>query len=84
MGVGVAHFDVDNGSDKVFPSATVAIASRYPFDKDFSFQTELRGNFTLTDEDSDVFCNEAGSCSAEFESAFFVDIAINLGVTMTF
>lgn len=83
IGVGGAYYDVDGGHDDVFPSLTAALGTKYQIDENFAIVTELRGYATLTDEDSDLFC-QGESCLGEFDNALWFETSISLGVSYSF
>ncbi len=83
IGLGGAYYDVEDGSDDIFPSFTAALGTKYQINQQFAFVTELRSYVTLTDEDNELFC-QAGNCLAEFEDSLWIETAISVGVTYSF
>lgn len=83
IGVGGAYYDVANGHDDVFPSLTAALGTKYKIDDNLSIVTELRGYATLTDEDSDIFC-QGDNCLAEFDNALWFETSISVGISYSF
>ena len=83
IGLGGAYYDVENGSDDLLPSLTAALGTKYKIDNNFSVVTELRGYATLTDDDSELFCQN-GSCVAEFDGTLWIETSISVGVSYSF
>ena len=82
LGLGGAMFDSGH-SEQVYPSATVAIGTRYQFSDNLAFFTELRAYASLVDEEDDVFCS-ADTCHAQFEDSLWVDTNISVGLAFRF
>lgn len=83
LGLGGAYYDVENGSSSIFPSLTAALGTKYKIDDSLSFVTEIRSYITLTDEESDIFCQD-NECIAEFESALWIETSLSVGVSYSF
>lgn len=82
LGLGGTFMDSDYKSD-LYPSATIAIGTRYEFSPTLAFVTELRTYATLTDEDDDFFC-EQSNCAAEFDDTLYIESSISIGLAYTF
>lgn len=82
LGLGGAMFDSQH-SEEVYPSATVALGTRYQFSDSLSFFTELRAYASLVDEDDNVFCS-ADICHAQFEDSLWLDTNISVGLAFKF
>ena len=82
LGIGFAQFDAQYDDD-IFPSAGVAVGTRHQFSDKLAFVTELRGNFSLVDEDSGIFCQN-DVCSAEFSEALWLDTSFSVGLSYQF
>ena len=82
VGIGATYFKSDFDS-AVYPSLTVAVGTRYQFDDNLVFVTELRGYATLTDDDDTLFC-QSETCYAQFERAVWLDGQISVGLAYSF
>jgi len=82
FGLGGAYVNSDYESG-LYPSATVALGTRYEFSPFFALTTELRAYATLTDEDDDFFCKN-DVCVAAFDDALYVDTSIAIGFAFAF
>lgn len=83
LGVGGAYLDADYGSDKLYPSATAAIGTRYEFYKNMTIVTELRGYATLINKDDAIFCQQA-LCRANFDNSLWTDSTISVGIAIKY
>jgi hypothetical protein len=83
IGVGGAYFDADQGSEELYPSASVAFGTRYEFAENIALVTELRAYATLVDEDDLMFCQQ-DSCSANFDDSLWIDSSISVGIAFKF
>lgn len=83
LGFGGAHFDAEQGSDELYPSASVAFGTRYEFSKQMALVTELRAYATLIDEDDAIFCLQ-DNCSANFTDSLWIDSSISVGIAIKF
>jgi hypothetical protein len=83
LGLGAAYFDAEQGTKEVYPSASVAIGTRYEFSQQMALLTELRAYATLVDEDDAMFCQQ-NICNANFSNSLWVDSSIVLGVAIKF
>ena len=83
LGLGGAYFDAKQGSEEVYPSASVAFGTRYEFSQKMALITELRAYATLVDEDDAMFCQQ-GICSANFSDSLWIDSSISLGIAIKF
>ncbi|REL25963.1 hypothetical protein DXX93_04890 [Thalassotalea euphylliae] len=82
LGLGGTYMDSDYESG-LYPSATIAIGTRYEFSPTFALVTELRTYATLTDDDDDFFC-EGAICAAEFDDTLYIDSSISIGIAFAF
>lgn len=82
IGLGGAYFDTDE-SEELYPSATVAIGTRYEFSNNLALVTELRTYASLVDEDDQSFCSN-DSCYAQFEEALWIETAVSVGLAYKF
>ncbi|MFD2164756.1 outer membrane beta-barrel protein [Thalassotalea euphylliae] len=82
IGLGGAYIDTDYESE-IFPSATLAVGTRYEFTPFFAMFTEIRGYATYTDEDDETFCRD-DVCIAEFDDAIYYDTSISVGLAFAF
>ena len=82
IGLGGAYLDSDYNSE-IYPSATIAVGTRYEFSPNFSLFTELRGYATLTDEDDNLFC-KGDVCAGQFDDAVYIDTSISVGLAFAF
>lgn len=82
LGLGGAQFDT-SFNEKFYPSATVAIGTRYEFSNNLSFITELRAYGSLVDEEDKLFC-QGDNCHARFESSLWVETNISIGIAYRF
>jgi len=82
LGIGFAQFDADNG-DELFASAGVGIGTRYEFSDNLAFVTEIRSNFSVVDDESDIFCQN-DACSAQFADSIFIDTSFSIGIAYRF
>jgi hypothetical protein len=83
LGVGGAYFDAEQGSEELYPSASVAFGTRYEFSDQMALVTELRAYATLIDEDDAIFCQQE-ICSANFIDSLWVDSSIAVGIAIKF
>ncbi|MFT5635111.1 MAG: hypothetical protein ACI89T_000542 [Cognaticolwellia sp.] len=83
LGLGGAYFDAEQGSEEVYPSASVAFGTRYEFSKSMALVTELRAYATLIDEDDAMFCQQE-ICSANFTDSLWIDSSIAAGIAIKF
>lgn len=83
LGFGGAHFDAEQGGDEIYPSASIAVGTRYEFSKQMALVTELRAYATLIDEDDEMFCQQ-DICSANFKDSLYIDSSITVGVAIKF
>lgn len=83
LGFGGAHFDVENGSDEFYPSASVAFGTRYEFSNNMALVTELRAYATLVDEDDNLFC-KGDTCAINFDDSVYLDSSISVGIAIKF
>lgn len=81
LGLGGALFDANDS--EIFPSATVAVGTRYEFTPNFALVTELRAYATLTDDDSDIFC-QGENCAAQVDDSIYIDTNISVGIAYSF
>ncbi|WP_440876461.1 hypothetical protein [Thalassotalea sp. PLHSN55] len=82
IGLGGAYMDSDLADD-IYPSATIAIGTRYEFSNNMALVTELRTYATLVDEDEQLFCAN-DSCAAQFDEALWYDTSISIGIAYRF
>ncbi|REL30355.1 hypothetical protein [Thalassotalea euphylliae] len=82
LGLGGTFMDSDYESG-LYPSATIAIGTRYEFSPTLAFVTEIRTYATLTDDDDDFFC-EQSICAAEFDDTLYIDTSISVGLAFVF
>lgn len=82
LGLGGAMFDT-GFNDKVYPSATISIGTRYEFSDKLAFFTELRSYGSLVDEEDQLFC-QGDSCHAEFEDSLWLEANISVGISYRF
>lgn len=83
IGVGGAYFDAKEGSDELYPSASVAFGTRYELSKTMAIVTELRAYATLVDDEDAMFCQQ-DICSANFSDSLWIDSAISVGIAIKF
>lgn len=83
LGLGGAYFDAKQGSEELYPSASVAFGTRYEFSQKMALVTELRAYATLVDEDDAMFCQQ-DICSANFSDSLWIDSSISLGIAIKF
>lgn len=83
LGIGGAYFDATSGGEKVYPSATVSLGTRYEMTDNIAIVTELRGYATLIDKDDAMFCQQ-DICSANFENSVWIDTTISVGIAIKF
>ncbi|MBA6326854.1 hypothetical protein H4J46_02655 [Colwellia sp. MB02u-6] len=83
LGLGGAYFDAEQGSEELYPSASVAIGTRYEFSQQIALVTELRAYATLIDEDDAMFCQQ-DICSANFSDSLWIDSSISVGIAIKF
>ncbi|MDO6426380.1 hypothetical protein Q4489_05110 [Thalassotalea sp. 1_MG-2023] len=82
LGLGGAAFETEQNNE-LYPSATLALGTRYEFSDNLSFFTELRGYASLVDEDDNVFC-QAESCHAQFEDNLWFEANVTIGIAFRF
>lgn len=82
LGLGGASFKTEQGNE-LYPSATVALGTRYEFSDNLSFFTEIRGYASLVDEDDNVFC-QADACQAQFEDSLWLETNVVIGIAFRF
>lgn len=82
IGLGGAQFDSVGGSE-LYPSATLAIGTRYEFSPQISLITELRGYGSLVDKKDNIFCR-ADVCTAQFDNSLYFDTSISVGFAIKF
>ncbi len=82
IGLGGAYFDSDGGAE-LFPSATLAIGTRYEFSERMSFVTEVRGIASVVDNEDNIFC-QADTCHAQFDDTLWVETTISVGIAIKF
>ncbi|TWX72819.1 outer membrane beta-barrel protein [Colwellia sp. C1TZA3] len=83
LGLGGAYFDAEQGSEELYPSASVAFGTRYEFSQQIALVTELRAYATLIDEDDAMFC-QRNICNANFSDSLWIDSSIALGIAIKF
>jgi len=83
LGVGGAYFDANQGSDELYPSASIAFGTRYELSENMAIVTELRAYATLIDEDDLMFCQQ-DICHANFDSSLWIDSAISVGIAIKY
>lgn len=83
LGVGGAYFDAKEGSDELYPSATIAFGTRYELSDTMAIVTELRAYATLIDDEDAMFCQQ-DICSANFSDSLWMDSSISIGFAMKF
>jgi hypothetical protein len=83
LGLGGAYFDADNGSEELYPSASIAFGTRYEFSATMALVTELRAYATLIDEDDQLFCRN-DNCTANFDDSLWIDSTISIGLAIKF
>lgn len=83
LGFGGAYFDAEQGSEELYPSASIAFGTRYEFSDKMALVTELRAYATLVDDDDAMFCSQ-DICSANFDDSLWIDSAISVGVAIKF
>ena len=82
LGLGGAYFDTD-ADDKLYPSLTVALGTRYDMNEQWAFITELRSYASLTDKKDNLFCQQS-SCSAQFSDAAWIETNFSMGFAYKF
>ncbi len=82
LGLGGAYFDTDE-KESMYPSATIAIGTRYEFSDNLAFITELRGYASIVDNDDDMFCR-GDVCNAVFEDSLWMESNISIGLAFKF
>ncbi len=82
LGLGGAYFDSDMGQE-LYPSATIAIGTRYEFSDNLAFITELRGYGAIVDEKDQMFC-KAEICYANFDDSLWLETNLMIGVAIKF
>lgn len=83
LGVGGAYFDANQGSEELYPSASIAIGTRYELSDNMTIVTELRAYATLIDEDDIMFCQQ-DVCNTSFDDSLWMDSSIAVGVAIKF
>ena len=83
LGLGGAYFDTEQGSEELYPSASVALGTRYEFSLQMALVTELRAYATLIDEDDALFCQQ-NMCSANFSDSLWIESSISVGIAIKF
>ncbi|ASP46494.1 hypothetical protein [Cognaticolwellia beringensis] len=83
LGFGGAYFDAEQGSDELYPSASIAFGTRYEFSERVALVTELRAYATLIDEDDAIFCLQ-DICGANFTDSLWIDSSITVGIAVKF
>lgn len=83
LGVGGAYFDANQGSEEIYPSASIAIGTRYELSDNMAIVTELRAYATLIDEDDIIFCQQ-DVCSANFDNSLWIDSTIAVGIAIKY
>jgi hypothetical protein len=83
LGLGGAYFDAEQGSEELYPSASVAIGTRYEVSPQMALVTELRAYATLIDEDDAMFCQQ-DICSANFSDSLWIESSIAVGIAIKF
>lgn len=82
LGLGGAYFDSDAGAE-MYPSATLAVGTRYEFSTNLAFITELRGYASVVDENDGLFCQN-DVCHAHFDDTLWIDANISIGIAYKF
>jgi len=82
LGLGGAYFD-SSASSELYPSATVAIGTRYEFSNNLALITELRGYASLVDDEDNMFC-KGDNCHAQFDDALWMETNISVGIAYKF
>jgi len=82
IGLGGAYFDSEGGAE-LFPSATVAVGTRYEFSDRISFVTEVRGIASVVDNEDNIFC-QAEICHAQFDDSLWVETTVSVGLAIKF
>lgn len=83
LGLGGAHFDAEQGDSELYPSASIAIGTRYEFSDTMALVTELRAYATLVDEKDNLFC-KTDTCTVGFDDSLWVNSTISIGFAMKF
>ena len=83
LGVGGAYFDAEQGSEEVYPSASISFGTRYEFEDNMALVTELRAYATLIDDEDALFCQQE-VCSANFTDSLWIDSSISIGIAIKF
>lgn len=83
LGLGGAYFDAEQGSEELYPSASVAFGTRYELSQKIALVTELRAYVTLIDEDDAMFC-QRNICNANFNDSLWIDSSITVGIAIRF
>lgn len=82
LGLGGAYFDSDF-AEELYPSASIAVGTRYEFSDRLSFVTELRGYASIVDDQDDTFC-QGEICHAKFSDTLWIDANISVGLAYKF
>ncbi len=82
IGLGGAYFDTEE-SDELYPSATIAMGTRYEFAQNLALVTEIRAYAALVDEEDQSFC-KGDVCSAQFDGAVWTETLISVGLAYRF
>ncbi|WP_206483509.1 hypothetical protein [Thalassotalea sp. G2M2-11] len=82
LGLGGAYFDSDM-SQELYPSATIAIGTRYEFSNNLALVTELRGYASIIDNDDNMFC-QGETCHATFDDSLWSETNISIGFAYKF
>jgi len=83
LGLGGAYFDAEQGSEELYPSASIAFGTRYEVAKNIAIVTELRAYATLIDQDDAMFCQQ-NVCSANFDNSLWLDSSITVGIAIKY
>ena len=82
LGLGGGYFDTD-ADNKLYPSLTIALGTRYEINNNWAFITELRSYATLTDKKDNLFCSQ-DICSAQFSDALWIESNLSVGLSYKF
>ncbi|GLX79304.1 hypothetical protein tinsulaeT_26440 [Thalassotalea insulae] len=82
LGLGGAYFDSDMNQE-LYPSATLAIGTRYEFSDNLAFITELRGYASIIDNKDNNFCQD-DICYATFNEGLWLETNLMIGVAVKF
>ncbi|MBA6230632.1 MULTISPECIES: hypothetical protein [unclassified Colwellia] len=82
LGIGGTFFETDN-KDKIYPSVTVALGTRYELSSNFAIVTELRGYASYIEEDNQLFC-QGTTCHALLENSMWLEGSISVGFAVKF